>query len=202
MRIELNQVTKKYGRQTVLKDLSLCFEQGESYAIYGPNGSGKSTLVQIIAGTISPLAGKVSYIMDGKDISVDKAFSFLSISAPYLELIEEYSLIEILDFHFRFKKVLPGVSKQSFFDLLLFDPNKPIRNYSSGMKQRLKLLLALFSEGSLLLLDEPTANFDEQGILWYQELLAKYQNNRTLIIASAQPADHSFCRKKIELFIS
>jgi ABC-type multidrug transport system ATPase subunit len=86
-----------------------------------------------------------------------------------------------------------------FAEKLKFDPEKSIKNYSSGMKQRLKFLLALFSDTKILLLDEPTANFDEEGIIWYRNLVQEFKGNRTLIIASAQPADHSFCEHKISL---
>jgi len=199
MRIKLENVQKRFGRQVVLRAIDAEFLPGQSYAISGPNGSGKSTFMQIIAGTLTPDKGSVSYSIDEKKVAVEDVAQHLSISAPYMDLIEEFSMEEIVKFHCDFKALLPGIQSSIIAEKLKFDPEKSIKNYSSGMKQRLKFLLALFSDTKLLLLDEPTANFDEEGIIWYRELVQQYNGNRTLIIASAQPADHSFCEHKIHL---
>jgi ABC-type multidrug transport system ATPase subunit len=199
MTIKLENVQKRFGRQVVLRAVDAEFLPGQSYAISGPNGSGKSTLIQIIAGTLTPDKGSVTYTLENKQVAVDDIAQYLSISAPYMDLIEEFRLNEILQFHYSFKQLIPEVAMTVFAEKLKFDPEKSIKNYSSGMKQRLKFLLALFSDTKILLLDEPTANFDEEGIIWYRNLVQEFKGNRTLIIASAQPADHSFCEHKISL---
>lgn len=166
MIVSLQNISKRFAQQEIIKDFSYTFEESKIYAIYGHNGVGKSTLLQIIAGTISPNEGTVSYTQQNKNIAVEEIYQHICIATPYLELIEDYSMEELLDFHFSFKKVLSGESIDTIYKLLPYDRKKAIKNYSSGMKQRLKLVLALFTQSDMMLLDEPTANFDEEGIIW------------------------------------
>lgn len=199
MIVKLTNIKKNFAHQQIIKNLSFTFEKNRIYAIYGHNGVGKSTLLQLIAGVISPNEGEVGYSIEGKAIAVDEIYEYISIATPYLELIEDYNLKELLQFHFSFKKIVAQENMETIYQLLPYDINKPIKYYSSGMKQRLKLILALFTQSSLLLLDEPTANFDESGILWYKELMSKYRFDRLTIIASAQKYDHDFCDEIISL---
>ncbi|MEI8189775.1 MAG: ATP-binding cassette domain-containing protein [candidate division NC10 bacterium] len=149
----------------IFRNLSFTFEKGHAYAILGRNGSGKSTLLQVIAGSIHPTTGTLKYTFDGMEISDEKIFRYISCSAPYLELIEEFKLQEMLQFHFRFKAALPGFTINKIIGMLGFknQEHKPIRLFSSGMKQRVKLILAFLSDTPLLLLDEPTTNLDQAG---------------------------------------
>ena len=199
MTITLQEITKQYSGQTIINKLSYRFELGQSYAIFGHNGAGKSTLLQLIAGSISPNKGKIIYEFEQKVIAVEDMYQYLSLAAPYMDLIEDMSMEEIISFHFKFKKSVVIDPFKITSSLLQYDKDKLIRNYSSGMKQRLKLLLALFTDSKVLLLDEPTANFDNEGIDWYRDLVQKYRNNRTLIIASAQTHDHDFCDARITM---
>jgi ABC-type multidrug transport system ATPase subunit len=199
MIINLQEITKQYSSQTIIKKLSYRFESGKSYAIFGHNGAGKSTLLQLIAGSISPNKGKIIYEFEQKVIAVEDMYQHISLAAPYMDLIEDMSMDEMISFHFKFKKSVVVDPFTIMSSLLQYDKDKLIRNYSSGMKQRLKLLMALFTESKVLLLDEPTANFDNEGIEWYRDLIQKYRNNRTLIIASAQNHDHDFCAERITM---
>jgi ABC-type multidrug transport system ATPase subunit len=199
MIVSLQNISKRFAQQEIIKDFSYTFEESKIYAIYGHNGVGKSTLLQIIAGTISPNEGIVTYTQQNKNIAVEEIYQHICIATPYLELIEDYSMEELLDFHFSFKKVLSGESIDTIYKLLPYDRKKAIKNYSSGMKQRLKLVLALFTQSNMMLLDEPTANFDEEGIIWYKNLMQQYRKNRLTIIASAQKYDHDFCDELISL---
>lgn len=199
MIVKLQHITKKFAHQQIVKNFSYTFESQGTYAIYGHNGVGKSTLLQLIAGVISPNEGQISYELNNKNIEVDEIYQYISMATPYLELIEDYTLTELLDFQFSFKPILKGEHVDSIYALLPYDREKPIKYYSSGMKQRLKLILALFTQSSILLLDEPTANFDEAGIDWYKNLMKTYRQNRLTIIASAQKYDHDFCDHIISL---
>ena len=186
MRIELEDVGKKFNTEWIFRKVSFTFEEHSTSAILGRNGSGKSTLLQVVAGNIHPTSGKVAYHMDGRVIPGDEIFRHLTMAAPYLELIEDFTLREVLEFHFSFKKFLPDFDLASATDLLGF-PNvkhKTIRQFSSGMKQRVKLITAILSDVPLVLLDEPTMNLDNAGIDWYLTLIEKYALNRTLIICS------------------
>lgn len=199
MRIEFQGVSKRYGVQQVIKDLSYTFEENQSYAIYGPNGSGKSSVLQLIAGIQSPNQGKIIRSIQETSVSLEELPLLLSFSSPYMELPEELNFYELINMHFSFREAMISDAKQYIIQQLGYEKSKQIRNYSSGMKMRLKLILALTTKSQLVLLDEPTANFDEQGITWYQGILEELRQNRTLIIASAQPIDHAFCQHRLTL---
>ena len=200
MKINLQNTGKKFNTDWIFRNLSFTFEKDQAYAILGRNGSGKSTLLQVIAGSIHPTTGVLKYIVDGIEISDEKIFRFISCSAPYLELIEEFKLQEMLQFHFRFKTIMPGYNINKIVGMLGFktQEHKPIRLFSSGMKQRVKLILAFLSDTPLLLLDEPTTNLDQAGIDWYLNLINEFSKNRTVIICSNhQQLETGFCTKKI-----
>lgn len=195
MEVHLSDLGKKFNREWLFKNISYTFNSGESYALTGPNGSGKSTLLQIIGGNQLCSAGKINYSLAEKVLEPEEVYQHLVISAPYLELIEEFTLQESLEFHFRFKKLRSGFSIDDLIALADFKHarKKYVKNFSSGMKQRLKLLLTFYSEASLILLDEPTTNLDEQGIFWYLEQ-AKQRQNTLMIVASNQEKEYSFCQ--------
>jgi ABC-type multidrug transport system ATPase subunit len=188
MEIRLEGIGKKFRNEWIFRNVSLELGSGESCAILGRNGSGKSTLLQIISGAAHPTSGNVTYRAGGNEIPVTQVFRKLAMVAPYLEIIEDFTLSEMLDFHFAFKSPLPGISKERIREVLALNTTstKPIRQYSSGMKQRVKLALALFSDVPLLLLDEPTMNLDSSGVEWYLTLVKEYTRDRTLIICSNQ----------------
>ncbi|SFB52810.1 ABC transporter ATP-binding protein [Algoriphagus aquimarinus] len=201
LKIHLEEASKRFQYEWIFKNLNLELSQGNSLAITGSNGSGKSTLLKCLSGSIPISSGKIDYILDGKPISETDWFSYLSISAPYMEVPEEFSLEELLDFHFKFKKPLDGISSKEIIEQLYLSQHalKAVGQFSSGMKQRLKLGLALFSDVPLILLDEPTSNLDKKGIDWYQEMMREYGKNRILVICSNEPREYTFCEQKITL---
>ena len=186
MRIELNDIGKKFNTEWIFCKVSFSFPENSISAILGRNGSGKSTLLQVVAGNLHPNAGQVTYSMNGTDVPGNDVFRHLSMVAPYMELIEDFTLAEMFQFHFSFKKFLPGFDIAAATELLGFTnvKHKQIRQFSSGMKQRVKLITAILSDVPLLLLDEPTMNLDKAGIEWYLELIRRFAGNRTLIICS------------------
>jgi ABC-type multidrug transport system ATPase subunit len=202
MQISLQQIGKKYNQDWIFRNIDYDFHSGESYAILGSNGSGKSTLLQIIAGKIVPTTGTITYGLRGHAIAVEDIFRYLGLSTPYQELIEEYTLAEMLKFHHRLKPLYQGIGELEFLDILAFPgiKNKQIRYFSSGMKQRLKLALAILSDVRLLLLDEPCANLDKQGIRWYNELIAGYGKERLILVCSNhQEEETGFCTKHLRI---
>ncbi len=186
MRITLQNIGKKYNTEWIFRGVEFTFEEKTTSAILGRNGSGKSTLLQVVAGNIHPSQGQATYLHDGKTISELEIFRHLALVAPYQELIEDFNLQEMLSFHFSFKPMLPGFSRAKLISLLGFSETgrKQIRQFSSGMKQRVKLATAIFSDVPLLLLDEPTMNLDKAGIDWYLNLVNDFAKNRTVIICS------------------
>lgn len=197
MHIQLTDAGKKFGKDWIFKNFSFSFNINESYAITGPNGSGKSTLLQVIAGNLMCTKGQVEYVVNNEKFTANH--EHISICAPYLELIEEMTATEFLQFHFTFKKSVTGIPNILQAVGLEQAANKQIRNFSSGMKQRLKLAQAFFSNTSILLLDEPCSNLDAQGIQLYHTLIKQYSQNRIVIICSNDEQEFNFCKHHINI---
>jgi ABC-2 type transport system ATP-binding protein len=200
MRIILSDAGKRYNREWIFRHFNYTFLPSHAYAITGPNGSGKSTLLQFIAGAMVPTEGKVSYqIADDKEIS--EIFPLLSLAAPYLEAIEEMTANEFFRFHQGFKPLRPERSIPQVLEKmgLAEAADKQIRYYSSGMKQRLKLAQAFFSDTPVLLLDEPTTNLDASGISLYHEMIRELTEGRLVIVGSNDPLEYSFCKTMIDM---
>lgn len=201
MKIQLQEASKRFQYEWIFKNLNLELHQGDSLAITGGNGSGKSTLLKCISGAIPFSAGKITFESNGKLIPESDWYKHLAISAPYLELPEEFSLIELIDFHFKFKSPLNQIQPKELIEILYLDQHvsKPVSQFSSGMKQRLKLGIALFSDVSVVLLDEPTSNLDKKGIAWYSDLIKQFQKDRIMIVCSNEPREYEFCIQKLAL---
>jgi ABC-type multidrug transport system ATPase subunit len=169
--------------------------------ITGSNGSGKSTLLQIIAGSLSHTEGKIHFLCETGEILPEKHYQHISLAAPYMSLPNEMTLTEILNFHFSLKPILPGMSVEEIISQieLMKEADKQIRYFSSGMMQRVKLAQAVFSDTSVLLLDEPCTNLDEAGISLYQSLIQHYCKDRMVIISSNDPQEYSFCHSIIPI---
>ncbi|RZK61491.1 MAG: ATP-binding cassette domain-containing protein [Hymenobacter sp.] len=203
MRIEAQGLGRRYGRQWIFKNLSHNFRPGTATAVLGPNGAGKSTLLSILAGQLLPTAGAVRYELAGRPLPVADVPRQLAYCAPYLELPEEFTLLELLAFHTRLKPLQKGVSAADLVDIMYLQKarHQPVREFSSGMKQRLKLALALYAAAPLLLLDEPTTNLDATGAAWYQEHVARVRQDaaRLVIVSSNVPAEYAFCDAQVRI---
>lgn len=186
MTISLNQVGKRYQQHWVFKGVSYVFEAGKRYAVLGANGSGKSTLLRIIAGMQHANKGSLEYLLQEQKINPESVYNKISYCAPGMDLIEEMSLAEFLTFHFTFKPVKPPFTATTIMETMgmLAVKNKFIHEFSSGMKQRVKLAQAFFTDTPVLLLDEPCSNLDTQGVAMYQQWLQEYAGGRLVIIAS------------------
>ncbi|AFL86208.1 ABC-type multidrug transport system, ATPase component [Belliella baltica DSM 15883] len=201
IRIQLENAAKRFQYEWIFRNLTLEIPANSNLAITGSNGSGKSTFLKAIA-SLNPLTeGSIKYFLEQKEISGEDIYKHLTISAPYLELPEEFTLLELLQFHFKFKKPVANSSFEQMMEIMYLEnhQNKPISQFSSGMKQRLKLGLCFFSDVSLILLDEPASNLDEKGISWYLELVAKYGNNKTILICSNDKREYDFCEQSINI---
>lgn len=209
MNISLQNTGKRFNREWIFRNFNYEFLQGKSYAITGSNGSGKSTLLQIIAGAALHSEGEIKYqqqtlnnkhqTINNKQFTTENSYKQISIAAPYLDLIEEMTGNEFLAFHTSFKSLTKPFAEILLAVGLQKAGDKQIRYYSSGMKQRLKLAQAFFSNTSALLLDEPTTNLDEDGIAIYKKLWQENTLNRLVIVSSNDKTEYEQCSDVIKI---
>ncbi|NCT95313.1 MAG: ATP-binding cassette domain-containing protein [Chitinophagaceae bacterium] len=201
MQIQLSNAGKKFNRDWIFRNLEYQLTSGQAYAITGPNGSGKSTLLQCIAGSMTLSTGACHWQYQQEPIEADHVYRHIALAAPYLEIIEEMTAAEFLQFHQSFKPLLPGLSIPEILRIVDMEhaAQKQIRYYSSGMKQRIKLAQAVFSDTAMLLLDEPCTNLDKKGYQLYQELISRYAGDRLVIVSSNDPEEYLFCSERIDI---
>jgi ABC-type multidrug transport system ATPase subunit len=197
--IHLESVGKKFGRSWIFRDFSYRFGSGMAYAILGANGSGKSTLLQVISGFQSPTTGTIYYQSGGKRIQPHNFFRNLSMAAPAMELPEEFTLEEVLRMHAKFRKPLIPIKQMIDEMELAKHTYKHIQDFSSGMRQRVKLALALFYESEIILLDEPASHLDKNSTDWYLRQAKKWSEGRCLIISSNDPEEYSICTEFVRV---
>lgn len=192
--IQLNTIGKKFRREWIFRNLNYEILPGQKLVILGGNGSGKSTLLQVISGFIAPNEGTLVYSLENKVLAADSLHQHMAFASPYLQVIEDFTLQEMVHHVQTFKPFQKGITSGDFIELIQLPQakNKYIREFSSGMKQRLKLGLALLSETPLLLLDEPLSNLDKAGIQWYQSMMESYTAQRTVIVCSNAISDEYF----------
>ena len=201
MKIALTDAGKSFNRDWIFRHLTYEFSAGQSYAIIGPNGSGKSTLLQVLSGGMHLNEGSGEWAIDNKQLPGENIYNYISICAPYLEVVEEMTLIEFLNFHSGFKPFLSSITSEKIISILGLENavNKQIRNYSSGMKQRVKLAQSIFSDVPVVLLDEPCTNLDAAGIQLYNQLINEYCEKRMVIVSSNDHQEYDFCSNKINI---
>lgn len=201
MKVSLTDAGKRFNRDWIFRHCTYEFAAEQSYAIIGPNGAGKSTLLQTLSGSMLLSEGIGKWIFNDKEIASDKVFNYVSICAPYLEVVEEMTLNEFLNFHKSFKPFFPGISVENIISILGLEnaATKQIRYFSSGMKQRVKLAQAIFSDTPILLLDEPCTNFDKSGYELYYHLINDYSKKRTVIVSSNDQNEFKFCTHQLNI---
>jgi ABC-type multidrug transport system, ATPase component len=201
MTIQLENVGKRYRLEWIFKGVSASFQAGERWAVLGSNGSGKSTLLKVLSGHLTPSKGQILFEENGKNVAAEAVYRKISYAAPYIELIEELTLEEAMRFHAQLKPLLPGITPARLYEILALPRTrqKDIRSFSSGMKQRVKLALAICSHTPVLLLDEPATNLDLQGIDWYKKLIGEFAADRLVVIASNDPHDAEFCPLHLDI---
>lgn len=201
MTISLEKVGKRFNREWIFRKLDLNVTASAAVAITGPNGSGKSTLLQVIAGNLLASEGLVKYHNGLREVPPDQFYQYLSFAAPYLDIIEDFTLEEFLKFHFKFKKLRNGVECKELPEMLQLAnaATKPIKNFSTGMRQRVKLGICFYSDCPILLLDEPATNLDKRGVDWYISEIEKIKDQRLIFVSSNVEAEYAFCREKINI---
>ena len=192
MTITVNDLSKRFNREWIFNHLSYQFLPGNTYAITGPNGSGKSTLLQVVWGQVPQSSGTIRYQKGETSIPIEETFPYLSIATPYMDLIEEFTLTEMLNFHFRLKGLRQGFKTHDLLRIMYLEESaeKQLSNFSTGMKQRLKLALAFYTKADVYFLDEPGTNLDRKAFEWYNHELQKLPQNAIIFIASNNPEEY------------
>ncbi|MCC6251172.1 MAG: ABC transporter ATP-binding protein [Bacteroidia bacterium] len=193
-------IGKKFGTEWIIKNFNHHFTSDKPCVILGGNGSGKSTLLKIISAYMQAGKGKLEYLIHQKKIEPASVYKHISYAAPYLELIEEFTCIENIQFQQKFKPFLNQYTSNDILDLsgLSHSAKKQIKVFSSGMKQRLKLTLAILADCPFLFLDEPCSNLDAKAIDWYQQMLNEYAAEKLIIICSNHlHYEYQICKEQI-----
>lgn len=190
--ITVTDLSKRFNREWIFRRLSYRFDGGTIYAITGPNGSGKSTLLQVLWGQIPQTSGTIRYEKNKTSIPIDESFRYISIATPYMDLIEEFTLEEMVRFHFQLKRIRSGFTLNDVVERMYLEDalDKQLINFSSGMRQRLKLGLAFFTAADVYFLDEPGTNLDKRAFEWYQKEFSNLPEDATIFIASNDPAEY------------
>lgn len=196
--IEAQHISKHYNHLSVIYDFSYSFESPATYGIIGSNGSGKSTLLKILAGYITPQSGTLNFKLNNKKIEVENVYRHLSFMAPYIDLMDDFTVRENLQFHFAHKKTI-GPTIDEIMELMQLPTEKKIKDFSSGMKQKLKLTTCVLTQSDLLMIDEPGSFLDHTAKNYFQTILQQYKNNRLVFIASNEKNDLESCEEILNI---
>ena len=200
--IVLEGLQKKFGKQHILQDVSYTFQTGSKTVILGSNGSGKSTLIKILSGSLEATEGSPVYTFEGSNVTAKSAGLHVGIAAPYVALNPMFSLKETLAFHEQFCPFPEGFKLTDWLYKagLAAHEDKRLSTFSSGMLQRVRLLLAVANDRPLLLLDEPLSNLDVEGVQFYTELIHSFALSKTIIVGSNyQKDEYAYCTDELLL---
>jgi ABC-type multidrug transport system ATPase subunit len=191
--ITCTDIAKRYVKEVLFKDLSFTFTHANKYVLLGANSTGKSTLLKIIGGAVAPTKGSVTYSLP---IDKNELFSF---SSPEMHLLDDFTVKELFELHFQFKTPKISLKDQWEQSNLTSFLSKRYLELSSGLKNKVKLALAIFTEAPALLLDEPCTNFDDSNTIWYQNMIATHCSDQLIIVASNQESEYTFCTEQLNL---
>lgn len=191
-------LAKKFGRNGLFKDISLTVATGQSLSITGPNGSGKSTLLKILAGLQNPTAGNVSLVSDHL-LEKSEWHSRIGYTGPLVNPYDELTGWENITFTAR----SAGATERAGLLLETFNlarhRDKKVKHYSSGMKQRLRLILAVLNDPPVLMLDEAGTNLDAAGTAAFHAFLESVRKEKIIILATNDPLEEKLCGGVIRL---
>lgn len=202
MFIELHNTGKKYQREWIFREVNAQWSSGARIAIVGGNGSGKSTLAQIAAGFLSSSEGEITWKNQSHSIPRDKLFAHVSMCTPLMQLWDDFTLTENFELFCRFKSTRKELTASAFAAIIGLEnvKHRALKDFSSGMRQRVKLGMAILADTPLLILDEPCSHLDAGAIAWYQQFLESHSVNRTILIASNNDQRELFiCTEQIDI---
>lgn len=204
--LKSKDLEKSFLNKVVFRNVNLELKSRDSLAVTGRNGSGKSTLLKVLANLIKPNKGSVIVSENSSDVPPDKAHVYFGMIAPYLNLYDELTALENLEFFYDLKcnGNSASVKKEHLKYLLnrinLYSRrNDEVKNFSSGMKQRVKLAFAVINNPKILLMDEPRTNLDVEGIDLVYKIAEEHKENGILILATNEPEDTKLCKDIISI---
>ena len=200
--IVLEGLQKKFGKQHILQSVSHTFETGSKTVILGSNGSGKSTLIKILSGALESTEGAPTFSINNTVIEAKSIGLCVGIAAPYVALNPMFSLMETLHFHSRFCPFPKDFDQNDWLQKagLTVHKDKRLSTFSSGMLQRVRLLMAIANDRPIVLLDEPLSNLDSDGVQFYKELIHAFALSKTIIVGSNyQEDEYDFCTNELLL---
>lgn len=192
MKLIVENLRKEFSERVIFNNLTFEEESGRCLAVLGANGSGKTTLLRVLSGLILPTSGTVQFSQNGYVIKKEKLYQQIGFLGPYLELYQDLTANENLQF---FARIRGLKNYQSRIDALMKDfglsgrEDDLLKTYSSGMKQRLKYVFALLHNPEVLFVDEPRSNLDAAGIDVVYQTLEYYKKDHLLIMATNDPDD-------------
>jgi heme exporter protein A len=199
---KISGLSKSFDGREVFSNISQEVSQGECLVVAGPNGSGKTTILRIMAGLVRPGAGSVEYSLSGSAIREEELRRNLSLVAPDLALYDELTALENLDFLSRIQdqRFRRAQLEEKLSEFGLKDRgNDLVGSFSSGMKQRLKYVCALLKRPKFLLLDEPTANLDREGVGLVDGVIRSQKEIGVVVLATNEKSELNHGEKLLQL---
>ena len=198
--IEAKGISKRFNRAVLFRNIDFSVSTGESIAITGPNGSGKSTLLEIIACIKKPTSGSIEYSRNNGAIDSSEIFDHIGFASPRTNPYGDLTGYENINFAMISRSSGNMDPDQLLKRFTIYKQrNKIVRLYSSGMKQRLKLLIAILNDPPIILLDEPGTNLDKSGREIIFSYLESVRREKVIIIATNDEGEAEFCDKRIRL---
>ena len=189
--IQVENLTKTYGKETVLSDVTIRFAPGKIHGIIGRNGSGKTMLFKTICGFVKPTSGKVLVRgkQVGKDVDFPKDLGLIIETPGFLPYFSGFKNLQLLA---SLRGIIKDDDVRAAMERVGLDPKmkKSVRKYSLGMNQRLGIAQAIMENPDLLVLDEPMNGLDNQGVQDMRELFLKLKSEgKTILLASHNRED-------------
>jgi heme exporter protein A len=200
IKIDAFNLKKDFDRKNIFRGVNFNLNNKDSLAITGKNGSGKSTLIKILANVFSQSSGEIKLLINGKSVEKRDYFKYIGFVSPYLNLYDEFTGYENLNFITKIRRISESNIAVVLKRVGLWERrNDPVKIYSSGMKQRLKIAFSILHNPPILLFDEPTSNLDAEGIKLVNDIANEQKQNSILVIATNDEHERSLCEKEINL---
>jgi heme exporter protein A len=198
LKLIISNLSHSFDEREVFKSINFAFD-GARLAVTGQNGSGKSTLLKIMTGLLTPTGGEFAFEIDGVKLDHDSIRDFAGLAAPDINLYNELTVRENLRFLAAARGCKCNISNVLSEVGLLDRENDPIGDLSTGLRRRACIAAALLHDPSILLLDEPSTNLDENGIEMLHEVIERQSQKGIVVLATNDPNEAALCDERLGL---